>query len=195
MLYSGGWGQEETINHLLLECDFYGNLWHIVLRWLGIYIVQFGDISAHMFQFDGTHVFKKGICACIQAIWLAYILLIWKERNARIFNKQISLEQLFERVKLHSWWWAEIQKPAQFVDFHSWWTNTSLLLALTLCNGGFVIFSVLFWNLLLYIRYFLFEAHLCLKRLLVCLVPRLNLVSHIPKHFLPWFTKPKYSSF
>jgi len=54
----GGWGQEETINHLFLECDLFGRIWHLVRRWLGISIVL-SDIVFHSQQFFGAHAFKK----------------------------------------------------------------------------------------------------------------------------------------
>jgi len=39
----------------------------------------------------------------------------WKEYNIRIFcNKQISLEQLLDSIKLHTWWLLKTYKPVFF---------------------------------------------------------------------------------
>ena len=151
MLYYGVWGQEETINYLFLKCDFYDNLWHIVLHWLGICIVQSGDIGGHTLQFDGAHVFGKGMRACIQTIGMACIWLIWKERNARIFgNKQISLEQLFERVKLHSWWWIKTGTDvcSEFVPTQNIWfffSGSNILIVDILTKWPTSRITFLFW--------------------------------------------------
>jgi hypothetical protein len=36
VLCSGTCGTKETINHKFLECDFFGSIYHLIHRWLGI---------------------------------------------------------------------------------------------------------------------------------------------------------------
>lgn len=85
LLCSGGCGQTEMIKHIFLKCDFYSNVWHLGLHWLGIHTSHHEDIGSHAFQFGGTHVFRKEIRVCFQAIQLACIWVIWKEQNVRFF--------------------------------------------------------------------------------------------------------------
>jgi len=68
-----------------LECDFYNNLWHLILRWLGIYTVQPGGIGVHALQFGGSHVFRKEIRGCFPTIWLVCIFCLFGKREIQEF--------------------------------------------------------------------------------------------------------------
>lgn len=51
------------------------------------------------------------------------ILIIWKERNIRIFqNKYEHLQTLLERVKLQSFLWLKLNVIFDF-DYHVWRLN------------------------------------------------------------------------
>jgi len=124
MLCSGGCGMGELVSHLFLNCNFYKDVWSFILRWLGISNALLSEIALHASQFGGNHLFRKDIRTCLQIIWLASNLIIWKEHNFMIFQKKESaITEIVDTVKFHSWWWLKVYKPHTFFDFHAWWTK------------------------------------------------------------------------
>jgi len=59
LLCLGACGKEETIKHLFLGCDFFGNIWNDGFCWLGICFMNLEDIREHALQFSGADMFKK----------------------------------------------------------------------------------------------------------------------------------------
>jgi len=59
IMCSGGCVQDESINHLLLDCDFFGCIWHFVHHWLDISTVVSSDIGCHAQQYFDAHAFDK----------------------------------------------------------------------------------------------------------------------------------------
>lgn len=51
MLCSGGYGLTENVDHLFLNCGFYGSIWPMILLWLGFDLVHPGRIIGHLLQF------------------------------------------------------------------------------------------------------------------------------------------------
>ena len=91
---------EESVDHLLLNCKEAQSLWRAVVGW-----------------FDCRWVFPKSLIELFQAwkepigiprgkeLWrftfLAVIWIIWKERNSRCFEgKESSVSSLVERIKV-----------------------------------------------------------------------------------------------
>lgn len=122
MFCSGGCGQEETIKHLFTVCDFYGNLWHLVLHWLEIYIAQPSDIGSQ--RLVGRMCLHEGnlwlFSGDLVGLHLAYL-----KRAKNFNNKHFSLEQLFACVKFHSCWCLKAHISTKFTVFHSGWTTPS----------------------------------------------------------------------
>ncbi|AES95455.1 hypothetical protein MTR_5g025680 [Medicago truncatula] len=55
-------GQQETINHLIIYCNFFGNLWNLVKSWISVYSVdphQESKTLCEQSQYDGA-AFGKG---------------------------------------------------------------------------------------------------------------------------------------
>lgn len=61
LLCSRGCRKDETINYLLLGCDYFGSVWNLVLRWMGGYL----DVEEHVLQFGGALLFRKKACHCL----------------------------------------------------------------------------------------------------------------------------------
>lgn len=51
---------KETINHLFMDCEFFGGTWRLVLGWLGVSTVHPHDIGSQALQFGGTYIFHEG---------------------------------------------------------------------------------------------------------------------------------------
>jgi len=60
-LCSSGCGKEETINHLFLVCKFFGSIWRLLRRWLGISTVISSYMGCHVQKYFGAHAFKKEV--------------------------------------------------------------------------------------------------------------------------------------
>lgn len=66
-----------------------------------------------------THLIRKDICTCFQIIWMTFIWIIWKEHHIKKFqDKQSSIVQIVDKVKLHSWGWFKVYMLSLFFDFH-----------------------------------------------------------------------------
>ena len=101
-------GQAETTSHLFLHCNTYAYLWQLVQPWLGFSGVDPQSLHAHFLRF--TH-YLGGMKACrcfLQLLWLLCVWLIWHERNNKLFNNsQLSISELMDKVKFHSYWWLK----------------------------------------------------------------------------------------
>lgn len=126
MLCSGGCMKEKSVNRVFLDCDFLGSIWSSVFQWLGIFTVLLYGIGMHAFD---AHLFIRDIRFCFQIIWLACFWIIWNERNLQIFqNKESSIVQLLNRVKVQLWRWLKASRPNFIFDFHVWWNASYVCL-------------------------------------------------------------------
>jgi len=97
-----GCGKDEISNYLYVVCDFFGNTWKKILKWLGGHSILF--IDAHGFQFCSKYLFSKAFGRFLQTILVACCGIIWKERNNRVFNqKEMTIVFLFNKVKILVW--------------------------------------------------------------------------------------------
>lgn len=100
----------ESARHLFLDCGTSNYLWSQVRNWLGISMVFPSKLRGHQFSYLAglprcTHSFLKGI-------WFAYVWIIWKDWNDRLFNNVDSHPYaLFEKVNLHSFLWVKAKHP------------------------------------------------------------------------------------
>jgi len=66
IFHQGDCGKEETINHLFLECEFFGSIWRLLHRWLDIYTAIPSDVGCQTQHYFGAHDFKREVCSCFQ---------------------------------------------------------------------------------------------------------------------------------
>jgi hypothetical protein len=74
----------ETARHLCLHCLFAGDIWYVVNRWLHVMVVLSQEVFASYGQLVG-HGRNKRIRKGFLIVWLAFVWVIWKIRNDRIF--------------------------------------------------------------------------------------------------------------
>jgi hypothetical protein len=67
-LCTGDCEKDESINYLLIGCDFYGSIWHLFHRRCGISKAISVDAGEHALQSGGTHAFKKDISLGFQVV-------------------------------------------------------------------------------------------------------------------------------
>jgi len=54
-------------------------------------------------------------------IWLLCVWVLCNKRNNRLFNhKENSIEQLLDKVKIHSFWWMKAANVNFGIDVHRW---------------------------------------------------------------------------
>lgn len=75
----------------------------MVTSWLGIYMVFPLDLRDHLYQFSHMAGLPRYTQSFFTGIWFAFVWIIWKARNERIFKDALTHPYaLVEKVKLHS---------------------------------------------------------------------------------------------
>jgi len=76
---------EETINHLLIYCEFTRELWHLVLILFGVSWIMPGTILEllHCWMMQGWRQSKEAIWKVIPSLRM---WTIWRERNSHLFE-------------------------------------------------------------------------------------------------------------
>jgi len=121
---SAGCGELETASHLFLGCDIYRSLWLLVLHWLGISSALPGELRHHYVQFIYMVGLPRFSYLYLRLIWFAFVWVIWKERNNRVFNNvTLNPSVLLEKVKLNSFLWIKSKQVAFFYSYHDWWKH------------------------------------------------------------------------
>ena len=124
-----GCGEIESGAHLFLSCSIFGQVWHLVRRWLGVHWADPLTSVNHYLQFDTSSGLTKLRRSFMYFIWFASSWVIWKERNARIFcSKESTPYQLLENIKLLSFWWHKAWFVVYHFKFHDWCQNPLLCL-------------------------------------------------------------------
>jgi hypothetical protein len=108
-----GCGNDESVDHLFLHCNFFGAIWYHVRLWLGFSRVDHHNLRDHFLHFTYYLGGMKTRHSFLKLIWLLCVWLIWKECNNKIFNNIITpIEELVEKVKFHSYWWLRANNAA-----------------------------------------------------------------------------------
>jgi hypothetical protein len=81
-----GCGSSETMDHLLIHCDYFGMVWHRIYQWLGISFIAPESASDHLYHFGHLAGLPRLSHSFMTVIWMATVWVIWKEKNNRIFN-------------------------------------------------------------------------------------------------------------
>ncbi|GAU11374.1 hypothetical protein TSUD_343650 [Trifolium subterraneum] len=79
-------GLQEDSDHLFFQCEYYGRLWPMVSRWLGVSSVFQGSANLLAVQFRGLGGYSKSSGDMLIIIWVATLYVIWLDRNSRIFR-------------------------------------------------------------------------------------------------------------
>jgi hypothetical protein len=96
----------ESTCHLFLQCDFTASIWYAIMRWFGVVAVIPPTVPmsfAVMVGCGSNKKRRKGLAI----LWLAFIWVVWKVRNDRVFNNalvegDVVVLDLIQRL---SWQW------------------------------------------------------------------------------------------
>jgi len=129
-----GCGQNETIDHLIIHCLIFGNLWIQIKTWIGVFSVDPQQVLDHYYQF----VYSSGGYAprrtFLHLIWLWGIWGLWNERNQRLFaNKVKRTTRLLDKVKITSLRWLKAKNVCFPFGYHMWWQHSFICLGISWC--------------------------------------------------------------
>ncbi|KAK2373370.1 hypothetical protein QL285_074404 [Trifolium repens] len=126
-----GCGGVESAQHLFLSCSTFGSMWALARSWIDFSAVDAHTLPAHFVQFTYS---VGGLCArqsFLQLIWLAYVWVLWNERNHRLFRNVASpVTHLLEKVKMFSFRWLKSTHVTLASNYHTWWSNSLLCLGI-----------------------------------------------------------------
>jgi len=126
-----GCGQQETIDHLIIHCNIFGDLWKLIKSWISVYLVDPLQVTDHFNQCvhsTGGYAPRR---LFLYLIWLCCIWVIWNERNQRLFaNKANTMVQLLEKVKMYSFRWLKVKNVCFPFGYHLWWQHPLVCLGI-----------------------------------------------------------------
>jgi len=120
-------GTSETATHLFLGCRISTSVWYHVLNWLGTLSVAPGVLRDHCIQFSNMAGIPRTIHKYFKVVRFAFVWIIWKERNNRIFNNTVSDPSILaDKVKLNSYLWLKSKQVLFHYSYHDWWKHPLL---------------------------------------------------------------------
>ncbi|GAU40143.1 hypothetical protein TSUD_163120 [Trifolium subterraneum] len=121
-------GREESGTHLFMFCDFAGQIWNAIFRWLGLVLVIPPNFFLLFECFTGAAANKK-IRKGYALIWHTTIWMLWKSRNDIMFsNGVIDVEKVIDDIKLLSWRWGLSRHSIPVCLFYEWCWDPGLCL-------------------------------------------------------------------
>ncbi|GAU26446.1 hypothetical protein TSUD_294120 [Trifolium subterraneum] len=113
----------ETVRHLFLHCRFASAVWYRVNRWLGTMVVIPHDIiMSHglLVGCGGNKKVRKGY----SIVWLAFVWVIWRFRNDRVFNNiNGEVEDAMDSIQRLSWQWYLLKTAKGSSLLYEWVWN------------------------------------------------------------------------
>jgi hypothetical protein len=102
----------ETACHLFLHCRIATGVWYAINRWFGVSSVMPPSLPSSYAIFVGHGANRKRRKG-LSVIWLAFVWVLWKVRNDRVFNNVVvDVPMIFDLVQRMSWNWF-INKTAK----------------------------------------------------------------------------------
>ena len=115
--------EEESCQHLFMECICARRVWNMCFNWIGILFVQHNDMAAHFEGFSLINGSKKQNMVW-KGVWTAIVRSIWEHRNVVAFNEGIvDEEEVFHKAQLKSWLWLKHKGHNFCYSFSDWVMN------------------------------------------------------------------------
>ncbi|KAL8548844.1 hypothetical protein ACS0TY_007927 [Phlomoides rotata] len=95
--------KDESGSHIFFECDFSYKVWMSCFNWFGISTVVHSKSWINLLSYSNVFKRKKGRQTAT-TIWLDIVWLIWKHRNALIFDGfAFSVDRILDELKARLW--------------------------------------------------------------------------------------------
>lgn len=116
-------GGAETDVHLFLHCPVAGKLWYEIVWWIDQSLVLPANLSQSLVLLAGCGISKQGKKGML-LIWHAFVWVIWRTRNNRIFNNGVvDSGEMMELVMRLSWEWFIERMTKSPCMFYEWRWN------------------------------------------------------------------------
>jgi hypothetical protein len=113
-------GNIETSVHLFLHCAVAAKVWYGVMKWLGLFLTIPPNLSISLAIFAGC-ARDKATKEVLILIWNAFVWVIWRNRNNRVFNnKAADYTEMVDQVQLLSWKWYISRKAKNPCMLYEW---------------------------------------------------------------------------
>ena len=123
-------GTSETATHLFLGCRISISVWYHVLNWLGILQVSPDVLRDHCIQFSNMAGMPRSVHRFFKVVWFAFVWIIQKERNNRLFNNTVSDPSILaDKVKLNSYLRLKSKQVFFHYSYHDWWKHLLLCMS------------------------------------------------------------------
>jgi len=117
----------ESSTHFFLHCSVISKIWRKIMDWLRFNFLIPHNLFVHLECWSGEARGKK-MRKGFWLVWHVIIRVIWKARNARIFeNHSKDVEKMVEEIKELSWRWVLTRLKVSPCLFYEW--NWDLVIA------------------------------------------------------------------
>lgn len=115
--------EEESCQHLFVECKCARRVWNKCFKWFGILSVQHNDIAIHFEGFSLSHGSKIQNMVW-RGVWAAIVRSLWEHRNDVVFNQcVVDEEEVLHKAQLKSWLWLKYKGHNFCYSFSDWVMN------------------------------------------------------------------------
>ncbi|CAL5348368.1 unnamed protein product [Camellia sinensis] len=115
--------EEESVDHILLQCSMVWKVWSSLLNWWGLSWVTPATVDGVLLWWLGTQ-FKKTVKKIWRLVPVAMLWLAWRLRNDCVFHeRQPNLEKLGEIIKVRIGLWVKSGLPAIPYSVHDFVEN------------------------------------------------------------------------
>ena len=115
--------EEESCQHLFVECKHAWRVWNMCFRWISILVVQHNDIATHFVGFSLTNGSRKQNMVW-RGVWTTIVRSLGEHRNVVVFNEGVvDEEEVFHKAQLKSWLWLKHKGHNFCYLFSDWMLN------------------------------------------------------------------------
>jgi len=115
--------EEESCQHLFVECKCAHRVWNKCFKWIGIFSVQHKDIAIHFEGFSLSNGSKKQNMVW-RGVWAAIVRSLWEHRNDVVFNEGVVDEdEVLHKAQLKSLLWLKHKGHNFCYSFSDWVMN------------------------------------------------------------------------
>ena len=120
--------ENESAQHLFVECIVAQRIWDRCLRWVGILSAQHRDIQSHFEQFTLCCInYKQNLLW--KGVWVAVVSCIWEQRNLIVFQQGVAdEEEIFPLAQIKVLLWMKHRMRSFNYSLAEWHLNPIMCL-------------------------------------------------------------------